>query len=599
MKRYLAVAPIGVAATLLLTTALHAEQWIQIEAQPTLTQATEAAQGYAASLPNVVGFALPGRWHAIALGPYATEVEAESARQALRADRQIPGDSYITDGARFQSPFWPVGANLAVLSAATTAPDTPPAALSEEAADQVTEAAMTPGETLEQPPVVLDETPAEARASERQLDRSEREALQIALRFAGTYNSGIDGAFGPGTRRAMSEWQTLKGYEPTGVLTSRQRGEVLAAYRNAIDSLGMRPVVDEVAGIAIELPMGLVKFDSYAPPFAKYSATDGSDAQVLLISQTGDEATLGGLYEIMQTLEIVPMDGPRSRDKNSFTLTGSNARITSHTEARLVNGTVKGWTLIWPAGKGPSDEKRHQMALDAMKASFAPTDGILPDAYGDGAEQDIDLMAGLDIRRPEKAGSGFYVDDTGTVLTSADLVAQCARITLTDGNEATVSATEDGLALLTPSEPLAPLAVAAFDSHLPRLQSEVSVAGFAYADRLDAPTLNYGLMAEHKGLSGEEDLLRLAMNTLPGEAGGPLMNTAGAVIGMLLPTSAIPEAQGRSLPEDVAFAYDMEKLVGFLSANGVTATASDMASTGDADLVTIGRDLTVLVNCWN
>jgi peptidoglycan hydrolase-like protein with peptidoglycan-binding domain len=586
MKRSLAVAPLGLAATLLLSTALHAEQWIQIEAQPSLTEATEAARGYAGRLPNVVGFELPGRWNAIALGPYATEAEAEAARLTLRAQGMIPGDSYLTDGTQYRQPFWPVGATVSTL----------PAAIAPEAAAPAeTEAAM-PVEDI--PSILPDETPAEARASERALTQADREALQTALKFAGVYSSGIDGAFGPGTRRAMSDWQALKGYDITGVLTTQQRAEALGAYQAVIDSLGMAPVADEVAGVTISLPLGLVEFDAYAPPFAKYKSKDGSGVQVMLISQTGDEATLGGLYEIMQTLEIVPMDGPRTRDSKSFSLTGTNADITSHTEARLVKGAVKGWTLIWPTPKTTDDETRHQMALDAMQSTFATLDGVLPDAYGEGAAQDIDLLAGLDIRRPEKAGSGFYVDDKGAVLTSADLVASCAKITIDDGYEATVTATEDGMALLTPLEALAPLSVAKFDSQLPRLQSEVSVSGYAYAGRLDAPTLNYGLMAEHKGLSGEDDLLRLAMTTLPGEAGGPLLNSSGAVIGMLAAKDAIPEAQARSLPEDVAFAYDMEKIAGFLSGHGVTVSASDSA-TSDADLVRIGRDLTVLVSCWN
>lgn len=128
----------------------------------------------------------------------------------------------------------------------------------------------------------------------------------------------------------------------------------------------------------------------------------------------------------------------------------------------------------------------------------------------------------------------------------------------------------------------------------------MSVSGFAYEGRLGAPTLNYGLLAEHKGLNGEEDLLRLAMSTLPGEAGGPLLNGQGAVIGMLVDKDALSEAQARTLPNDVAFAYDMEKLATFLSNNGIAVSASDAArDMSDSELVTVGRDLTVLVSCWN
>ncbi|AJE48196.1 trypsin-like peptidase domain-containing protein [Celeribacter indicus] len=595
MKRSLVGAPLPVVATLFLTaSAAFADQWIQIEAQPTLTEATESARGYAARFPNVVGFDLPGRWHAIALGPYATAEEADAARLALRAQGLIPGDAYLTEGERFGRPFWPVGASLSDLAQSATPPAVSEQPLSDAPGAEGTELAALPAAELPAPEP--EETPAEARASERLLDRPAREALQTALGFAGFYTSTVDGAFGPGTRNAMAAWQSANGYEPTGVLTTRQRGLVLSAYREVVDSLGLAPVTDDVAGISVTLPMGLVEFDEYAPPFAKYGSADDSGVQVLLISQSGDGATLGGLYEIMQTLEIVPLEGERARDADSFVLTGANANVVTHAEARLAGGAVKGWVLIWPRG----DEQRRTLALDALRTSFAPTTGVLPDAYGEGAEQDIDLLAGLEIRRPDRAGSGFYVDGEGRVLTASDLVQECARITLDETYEATVSAQEDGMALLTPADPLAPVAVARFDGRLPRLQSEVSVSGYAYEGRLGAPTLNYGTVAEQRGLAGEEDVLRLAMTTVPGEAGGPLLSTSGAVIGMLASDGALAGEDGRTLPEGVAFAYDMEKLATFLSANGVTVTGSEEVSgVADTDLLRLGRDLTVLVSCWN
>ena len=589
MKRIFAVATLSLGAALTSTTAALADYWIQIEAQPTLTSATEAARSYARGLPNVVGFDIPGKWLAIALGPYASEADADRARRLLRSEGLIPGDSYLTDGSTYRAPFYPVGANLAALT-----PSAPPAeAPAAPAPNSEAPTAANPysGEDSGNGIVLPDETLSEARKSERTLDSDARKALQVALKFAGFYTSTIDGAYGPGTRRAMAAWQTANGYEATGVLTTLQRAETLAAYQDVVDSLALAPTVDETAGVEITLPLGLVSFDSYAPPFAKYAAKDGSGVEVLLISQSGDEATLGGLYEIMQTLEIVPTEGPRSRKNKSFSLTGSDQNIVSHTEARLVDGAVKGWTLIWPQG----DEARRQMALEAMRASFSPTDAVLPDAYGDGAEQDIDLLAGLEIRRADKAGTGFFVDGKGAVLTSAALVEGCTQLTLDDTYSARVTAQENGLALLTPDAAIAPQAVAAFDSRLPRLQSEIAVSGFAYEGRLGAPSLNYGLMAEHRGLEGEEDILRLTMVTLPGEAGGPVFNGEGAVIGML----AARAESARNLPENVSFAYDMEKIATFLSSNGVAVTAAEAAEKkSDAQLIDLGQSLTTLVSCW-
>ncbi|GAA3870586.1 serine protease [Celeribacter arenosi] len=575
MKRLFAALPIGVAAMLASSTAVWSETWIQIEAQPSLTQATEAAQRYSASLPNVVGFDLPGRWHAIAIGPFADDDEADAYRRSLLAVRQIPSDSYLSDGSRFGAPFWPVGASLAAIAGAP-------------APTATTDAPVE----VAQPIAPAEETPAQARASERELDRDAREALQVALKFAGHYSAAIDGSFGPGTRNAMAAWQIANAFEPTGVLSTKQRDMVLSSYRNVLDGLGIARVSDDVAGIEIDLPLGVVTFDAYTPPFAKFSAKDGSGVQVLLISQTGDRDTLGGLYEIMQTLEIVPVEGPRERGERAFTLVGANDQIVSHTEARLFDGTVKGWTLIWPAG----DESRRQLALAAMRESFTPLrDAVLPDSYGAGGEQDIDLLAGLEIRRADAVGTGFFVSDAGAVLTTSTLVENCRQITLDENTEATVTSMSDGLALLTPTTPVAPLAVARFDAHLPRLQSDVAVSGFAYEGRLGAPTLNYGILAEHRGLAGETDLLRLDMTTLPGEAGGPLFNSAGGVIGILAPHSA----SSRALPENVSFAYDMEKLVSFLSEAGVTVAASEATEAlSDPDLVELGRNLSTLVSCW-
>jgi hypothetical protein len=45
--------------------------------------------------------------------------------------------------------------------------------------------------------VIQEETPAEARQSEAQLTREERDALQIAMQYFGFYTGGIDGALRP------------------------------------------------------------------------------------------------------------------------------------------------------------------------------------------------------------------------------------------------------------------------------------------------------------------------------------------------------------------------------------------------------------------
>ncbi len=550
--------------------------WVQVEASPTLSQAEARARLYANALGNVSGFRLTSGWYAIALGPYAPE-DAPSVLRGLRASRSIPADSFIADGNLFRDQFWPVGVQPGgVTPLIVPAPE--PAPL-----DPVAE--PTPGE----------ETPAQARASEQRLTRADREEIQRALQAGGHYSSRIDGSFGRGTRSAMARWQAENGYETTGVLTTLQRQELVSALRAAVSALGMSTYVDDAAGIEIDLPLSEVTFAAYEAPFARFEAANGP-AQVLLISQSGNSDTLRGLYDVLQTLEIVPVDGDRTVGQGRFRIEGANADIVTHIEAILTTDGVKGFGLVWPQG----DELRRKLTLDAMQASFQPIAGtVLPDTAGDRALQRPDLLSGLQIRQSDRAFSGVYVSSDGAVLTASAGLEACARITLEDEVGAQITAQNDalGLALLRPVDPLAPLGVGRLQAEPPRLNSEIAVAGYSYGGVLGAPTLSFGRLTDLRDLSGDEARSRLALVTRPGDAGGPVLDAGGGVIGLLLPRAT---DAGQSLPGDVQFAADAATVAAFLGEAGITLQSADGTKTLDAaEIEQLGADMTVLVECWN
>ncbi len=547
-----------------ISAAAKAQSWVQIESQPTEAEALSRAAAYAGRLENVNVFRTTSGWRAIALGPYAPE-EARRRLLLLRAAQSIPSDAFISDGSSF-------GVRIFGSDAVTAAPETAEPLPTPE-----------PGE----------ETRAEARASERLLTREDRALLQTALQWAGFYGSAIDASFGPGTRRAMADWQAANGFEATGILTTLQRRDLVEGYQAVLRELGISPLIDQRAGIAVNLPKELVKLDRYESPFAHYGPATDDGVRVVLISQRGDRNTMAALYDIMQTLEIVPIDGSRALRRNSFTLEGANSRIVSHTFVRIAGDALKGFTLVWPAG----DDKRYRLALTAMQQSFTPRDEVLPDNAGSD-RQDIDLLSGLEIRRAERARSGFFIDAAGAVLTISEAVRQCSRITLDEDTEADIAAEDAslGLVLLRPREGLAPLSVARLAAAEPRLQSDIAVSGYSYGGILSAPSLTFGTLADLKGLDGDRRVQRLALASEPGDAGGPVFDGSGAVLGMLLEGGA----EGRQLPADVAFAADAPVLAEFLSANGISPAAADPAEAmAPEDLTLLAADLTVLVNCWN
>ncbi|MGJ8623299.1 MAG: serine protease [Yoonia sp.] len=550
--------------------------WVQIEARPTLSDAQDRARSYARRVDNVNGFALNQGPYAIVLGPYS-QGTADSIRARLLARGAIPPDSFVTEGGRFRQQFWPVGTTTTAIPDVAVPQDPPP---------PVTGVIRQPS----------DETPEQARESEAELTRSERERLQTALQWAGFYDAAIDGSFGRGTRSAMQAWQAANGYDPTGILTTGQRAALLRAYNAILEPLRMRVALDEASGIQMMIPTASVSFTEYQPPFVKFEAnSDIAQAQVLFISQEGSQGRLQGLFEVLQILDIVPPEGPRSIDGDRFVIEGIGDGIHTYATATLRDEAIKGFIFVWPEG----DEDRRSRVLGEMLTSFTRLEGTLdPNIVPATQTQSIDMVAGLAVRQPKMSRSGFYVSDAGHVITTTAVIAECDRITFDREEEATVlfADTELGIALMQPETPSTPLGVAALQSALPRLQDRISVAGYPFDGVLGAPTLTFGELVDIRNLTDDPRFYRLSMLPQPGDAGGAILNDSGAVLGMLLPDRS--EA-AQILPEDVKFAVTAREIADLLTAQGVTPTlAETTAPLSPVALTRRAADVAVLVSCW-
>ena len=618
----------------------QASIWVQIEAHATLRTAEDFATRYQQRIGNIAGFRIAGGWYALAVGPFASEEDAEFRRVELLAAREIREDAYVTDNRIYGQQFWPVGGQataqqpvvverpaaetVAVVAdpveqveaetgegVAVAADDVADAPVAQIAAEPAVEPAdtraVTPAVTPAADVVVVAEPEPEpepvvetlftAQADERGLNRDDLIAIQIALQWFGYYNSGIDAQFGPGTRASIRNWQTAQGYEPWGFLAASQRLELLNSYDGAVARYAFEPFRDEAAGIELTLPLGMIAFDRHEAPFAHFREINDSGMHALLLSQEGSQSTLNGLYEILQTLEIIPLDGDRDRGRDRFVITGQSATQRAHVEARLQGGRIKGWALLWQ----PSADDDAALIIETMRDSFRAIDGVLPSNVGVAASTVArrDLIAGLEVRRPDRSRTGFFVDAVGTVVTSAEAVQSCDRVTIDEAYGATIRSVnaETGIAVLSPQDPLVPLAFAQFSSSPPRIGSDIRVSGFSYQDTLTRPIITFGQLSALQGLDGEPDLRRLSMSAEPGDSGGPVFDSNGTVIGMLLQR---PETPGRMLPEDVNFAVSSNAILSELQTAGLTGTQSRVAIPMSAEILTrVSADLTVLVSCWN
>ena len=585
----LAVAPMGQAQE-----ATEEQAWIQIESYPSEATARARAEAYAAEFPDVTVF--KGRsWHAIVLGPYSPEAAAGRLAE-LRRSGQVPGDAFVTDGAGFTG----VLEDLAVAEAVEREPIATEAPVSETVQTAAVEAETMAPESIEPAPLVIepDETLREARASEAELSRDERMTLQEALKWYGFYASGIDGAFGQGTRASMSAWQEANGFEPTGVLTTRQRATLVTNHAADLAEFGFESVTEAEAGIEITLPLSLVAFDHYEPPFVHFAEKDGSGLRVLLISEPGGPEALAGLYDILQTLEAVPETGERSLGDTSFTIQAASSKLESLAFAETRDGMVKGYLAVW----NPADAARMERILPVLQSSFRAVGGKALDPGLVPMEEAAlsGMLSGLELRKPARVASGVFVDEIGHVATALANVAGCAKVTIGAETAADVAAEDaaTGLALLTPKAALAPRAIARLATASPRSGAEISVAGFSYGERLPAAVLTFGTFEAAEGIMGEPGQARLLAPVMAGDMGGPVLDSAGGVLGVLIP---VPADAGRQLPEGMALAADAASLGALVQGAGLVMTAGPAASgtpaTPDA-LNAAALGMTVQVSCW-
>jgi hypothetical protein len=232
-----------------------------------------------------------------------------------------------------------------------------------------------------------------------------------------------------------------------------------------------------------------------------------------------------------------------------------------------------------------------------MQASFTPIGGVLKPLDSAQKTLDRDLLSGFEIRRPKHSKSGIFVTESGVLITTAKAVEGCRAITIDRDFTAEVTAidTDLGVALVTPTEALSPISVGRFSKLPARRRQQIVTAGYSFEGVLETSSLTNGVITDTKGLFDESDQLRLALPALSGDAGGPVLGSTAAVLGMLKDR----KTGARTLPDDVSFAITSAALVNLLKRNGITArTTGTLAGLSTGQRAKTGRDITAMVSCW-
>lgn len=550
--------------------------WIQIEAKPSLIQAEERAKELAQRFDDIAAHSLGSGWYAISMGPFPRD-QAQAILDDLKSQGAVPSDSFVSTGQNYRQQVWVAQDQPDVqrLDTPTVSVDTQVAPIP----DQTDPAPQTP-----------DETRAQALAGEQNLSRDEKRDLQMMLQWAGFYNSTLDGLFGRGTRASMADWQQANGYDPTGVLTTAQRAELRRQYMAVIADLGLIQIDERQAGVSLKLPMARLEFSEYAAPLVHYRSPSSDIEQVFLISMDGDRQDLTALYEVLQTLEIVPLDPEASKSREEFIIRGETADRFVHIQAALADDGIKGFGLVWPS----ANREQFDRLLSEMENSLIRTAGTLPAQLGQAVDADLDTTFGMALRKPAFVRSGVFVSDGGSLLTLGQDLDQCDRLMIQGETPATAAQQANSkLAVLSPQTPIAPMATAAPAARFAQPNDPVYLVSFPFGGALSAASITLGQVETLLPLpNGNTDLV-LSIRAGETDRGGAVLDSDGNLIGILGQTGS-----DRVLPPNTHVAHpvmDNGSLAGLVSFAPAQSPARNLA---DDALVQELSKVASYFECW-
>lgn len=421
--------------------ALAQDAVIRIEAKRGGDAARQAAEGWGAQFQDVVTFALPGGWTAIALGPQSPE-EAAARLTQLKAEGKVPADSFVA------VPGAGVVLSPTAEAEVTAAPEAAPVA--EEApqpAEQPAVPAPLPGthirlesfqsqseaeaaltkwrETFAEAGLwhlpggwyAVTVGPMEAQTARAWLaafkaggvlpkdaftaetaelgDQVQAGAapdlpasgapeempplmdVQKALRWAGHYDGDIDGKPGPKTTAAIDAEIATLRLSPDPGTAMRLLIERRADWR---DQMGLVTLEDDYTGLAVTAPMDKLQFDRSERALAIYGPKDDSGAALILFSQRGGQQELLDLSGLVTALGWVPQP-ERTIENGHVLLDGQNSDHHGRAEGWVRDGRAEGYVLIWPAGDAENQQRIAAEISDSLTRT-APAENEQPAIEG-------------------------------------------------------------------------------------------------------------------------------------------------------------------------------------------------------------------------
>ncbi|MFD2236965.1 serine protease [Aureimonas populi] len=416
-------------------------------------------------------------------------------------------------------------------------------------------------------------------------DREFRQGLQMRLAWTGDYTGPFTGHVGPETLRAIRDFQARNAMAADGVMTEAFLQSLVAESDRRIAEFGFGWEDDERTGVRVGLPFALVAPVGRTEVGSMWRAPDGGiEIETVRFMEEGY-----GLRQVFDILrEPTPTKSVRTADfiGDHFILTGTEDGREFFIRFDGEGSDLRGFSVAYPAGEA----EFLAPYISVAASSFAPFSGTPQDGTGPlAALRSADSYALTHApsgpiggaRDGQKAydasGTGFTVAD-GWLLTNAHVAKSCKTVMVGSvgmASEVIVDETRDLALLRVEGDIGEPLDIAVGK---PRLGEDILALGFPLRSILaDSLNVTRGNISSLLGLMNDPDYLQISAAVQPGNSGGPVIDLAGRVVGVVtakLNAVAVADLTG-DIPQSINFAIQPEAAARFLEEHDITFSPAD------------------------
>lgn len=271
----------------------------------------------------------------------------------------------------------------------------------------------------------------------------ERQKILAALSWSGDF-TGSAGGDEP-VLAAIKNFQKRHKAKVTGVLTTSERGDLVAAATAHETEFGWTVVVDPATGMRIGLPTKLVPHAHDVAHGTRWSSKHG-EVQVETFRYKPPAITLASLFEQEKREPHTRRVESSALHDDGFFISGMQGLKMFAVRAKLRDGEIRGYTVLYD-----------QM----METIVEPVTAAMAAAFSPFPERSAPFAA---LAKPVEYGNGLVVSAHGHVITDLRLTQGCQVIVVPGLGDVDRVATDDahGLALLRVygAHKIAPLALA-------------------------------------------------------------------------------------------------------------------------------------------